>query len=67
MTSVTASDLYVRIFSHPDCTVGFGISPNQPEGSRTITAGEEFHLALKIIFLFREYSSTIRIIMQLRI
>lgn len=35
-------------FSHPDFTVGFGIAPNQPEGSRTITAGRELHPALKI-------------------
>ena len=25
-----------QFFSHPDYTVGFGISPNRPEGSRTI-------------------------------
>lgn len=35
-------------FSHPDFTVGFGFAPNQPEGSRTITAGRELHPALKI-------------------
>ena len=26
----------VQFFSHPDYTVGFGIAPNLPEGSRTI-------------------------------
>lgn len=47
------------IFFHPDYTVGFGISPNlRPLGRgcsraflqyRKITAGREFHPALKII------------------
>ena len=30
------SKRYAQFFSHPDYTVGFGISPNRPEGSRTI-------------------------------
>ena len=37
----------LRFFSHPDCTVGFGISPNRlngiPSSSRAVTAGREFH------------------------
>jgi len=37
------------IFYHPDYTVGIGISPIQPFGSQTITAGREFHPALKIL------------------
>jgi hypothetical protein len=40
-----------EIFFHPDCTVGSGIAPDLPCSSRTkfttITAGKEFHLALK--------------------
>jgi hypothetical protein len=42
-----------EIFFHPDCTVGSGITPDRPFGSRTefitITAGKELHLALKIV------------------
>ena len=43
----------VRIFFHPDCTVGAGISPARRcvQRSRTcqrLTAGREFHPALKI-------------------
>jgi len=42
------------IFSHPDYTVGSGISPDQLKSSRAngkghITAGREFHPALKIL------------------
>lgn len=42
----------IQIFSHPDCTVGFGISPNQLSltGLWThdpITVGGEFHPAPK--------------------
>ena len=41
------------LFSHPDFTVGFGISPNRPiKGSRTLTAGGEFHPAPKIFNYF---------------
>jgi len=40
------------IFSHPDCTVGGRISLppvfQTLENSRTVTAGREFHPALKI-------------------
>ena len=39
------------LFFHPDYTVGFGISPNQPKRLAGCTAGEELHLALKITFL----------------
>ena len=42
----------VYIFSHPDYTVGFGITPNQPlSGSQALTAGQESHPALKILLL----------------
>ena len=34
-------------FSHPDYTVGTGITPVQAFASRTITAGEELRLAPK--------------------
>jgi hypothetical protein len=38
-----------HIFFHPDFTVGIGISPIQFQGNaRTVTAGQELHLALKI-------------------
>lgn len=41
------------IFSHPDYTVGFGISPNHVlMHLRTITAGREFHPALKTSLFF---------------
>jgi len=50
-------DLYLcmQTFSHPDCTVGSGFSPDQPLQKAhglsflSITAGGEFHPALKII------------------
>jgi len=56
------------IFFHPDYTVGSGISPNQPcwtcaeQGSRTVTAGREFHPALKIYFilLYQTIANTAR-------
>ena len=40
---------YRVFFSHPDYTVGSGVSPDQPpklSGSRTITAGRESQLML---------------------
>ena len=43
----------IHLFFHPDCTVGSGITPDQPFGSRTITAGREFHPALKNVSNFR--------------
>ena len=46
-------------FSHPDFTVGFGISPNQPKGSRTLTAGREFHPAPKNKYLIVDLSITL--------
>jgi hypothetical protein len=43
--------LHFRIFSHPDCTVGSGISPDQSchAGVAGYTAGGEFHPAPKIL------------------
>ena len=40
-------------FFHPDYTVGFGITPNQPFGSWAITTGGEFHPALKLKFFLQ--------------
>lgn len=43
----------MRCFSHPDCTVGFGIAPNQPKWLADlgqmlpVTAGYELHNTLK--------------------
>jgi len=37
------------LFFHPDFTVGFGVSPNQPLRFADFTAGRELHPALKII------------------
>jgi hypothetical protein len=46
----------LRGFSHPDFTVGFGISPNQPVphwladyGISPFTAGSELHSTLKLL------------------
>lgn len=36
------------ILFHPDYTVGFGISPNQPKWLVGCTTGGELHPALKI-------------------
>jgi len=53
---LTRYDLYlafaVHIFFHPDYTVGFGVSPNQPKLADS-TASRDFHSALKIQTLFR--------------
>ena len=38
------------IFSHPDCTVGSGISPDHTSRLAGFTAGRESHPALKISF-----------------
>ena len=35
------------VFSHPDFTVGFGVSPNHAKRLAGFTAGMEFHLSLK--------------------
>jgi len=42
-------DLSYHIFFHPDYTVGCGMSPHQRFCSQAFTAGQEFHLAPKII------------------
>ena len=42
------------LFYHPDCTVGTGISPVHAtisNGLRTVTAGQDFHLASKMTVL----------------
>lgn len=38
------------IFFHPDCTVGFGITPNHTLRLVGFTTGRELHPALKILF-----------------
>ena len=38
------------IFFHPDCTVGFGVSPNHALRLVGYTTGRELHPALKILF-----------------
>lgn len=54
---------YQTIFSHPDCTVGSGISPDQPNWLAGfvyhVTAGREFHPALKnrLIFNYLHYNA----------
>ena len=50
----------IIIFSHPDCTVGFGITPNHALRLAGFTAGRESHPALKIIILnsFLLYSNS---------
>jgi len=40
------------IFFHPDCTVGFGVSPNHALRLVGYTTGRELHPALKIFYLF---------------
>jgi hypothetical protein len=37
----TEATSILAVFYHPDYTVGLRISLNQPNGSRTITAGQE--------------------------
>ena len=38
------------IFFHPDCTVGFGVSPNHALRLVGYTTGRDLHPALKILF-----------------
>ena len=46
---------FLRIFFHPDYTVGIGISPIRRNALADFTAGGESHPALKILvqFLYR--------------
>lgn len=41
-----------KIFFHPDCTVGFGVSPNHALRLVGCTTGRELHPALKILLFF---------------
>ena len=41
-----------KIFFHPDCTVGFGVSPNHALRLVGYTTGRELHPALKILLFF---------------
>lgn len=42
---------YKPIFFHPDCTVGFGITPNHAFRLVGFTTGRDLHPALKILLL----------------
>ena len=61
----------IAFFSHPDCTVGFGISPNQPpKRLADFTAGWESHPAPKkyiIIFYPSDYPSDQDLVYTLRL
>ena len=48
---------YILIFFHPDCTVGFGVSPNHTLRLVGYTTGRDFHPALKILFNYSIYST----------
>ena len=41
--------MWKHIFSHPDYTVGIGISPIRPRRLADFTAGRELHPALKTL------------------
>ena len=45
---------HILIFFHPDCTVGFGVSPNHTLRLVGYTTGRDFHPALKILFSLRQ-------------
>ena len=54
------------IFFHPDCTVGFGVSPNHALRLVGYTTGRELHPALKIfLFILRFYFIHCRMVCQL--
>jgi len=49
------------LFSHPDFTVGFGISPNQPpKRVADYTAGRESHPAPKNLFISLWYYNALK-------
>ena len=47
------------IFFHPDCTVGFGVSPNHALRLVGYTTGRELHPALKIFIKLSMYKTLI--------
>ena len=47
------------IFFHPDCTVGFGITPNHALRLVGFTTGRELHPALKIFIKLSMYKTII--------
>jgi len=49
-TNIYTYSATLLIFFHPDCTVGFGISPNHALRLVGCTTGREFHPALKMLF-----------------
>jgi hypothetical protein len=54
---------YNQIFSHPDYTVGSGITPDRAIGLAGFTAGRDFHPALKTFY----YLFTISLIIVLSV
>ena len=48
--SVKIIAVNLRIFFHPDFTVGIGITPILRNALADFTAGREFHPALKMLF-----------------
>ena len=46
---LSAINISMIIFFHPDCTVGFGVSPNHALRLVGCTTGRELHPALKIL------------------
>ena len=56
LTHISDIKIYHRIFFHPDCTVGFGITPNHALRLVGFTTGRESHPALKICFLFTKFT-----------
>ena len=51
-----AAMLHITIFFHPDCTVGFGVTPNHALRLVGYTTGRELHPALKMGCLLNEAS-----------
>ena len=53
--SAGALKRYLRIFFHPDFTVGSGITPDHTFRLAGFTAGRESHPALKIYYIYSLY------------
>ena len=61
LTHISDIKIYHRIFFHPDCTVGFGITPNHALRLVGFTTGRELHPALKnYSFYSPKYSTFVR-------
>jgi hypothetical protein len=56
-----------KTFFHPDFTVGPGISPESaPKRSRAVTAGREFHPALKVLLYVQVFYRMVWKLVNLR-